>query len=369
MFRNKSIFKLLARSFEMLLSKLCFNTKNYAYSRNKTQSTNTLKIKDDMNNFELLDSFNNSSLTFRELPVDCPSSKEIFQPLVNLKSENQQCISFLIENDLNVSCLDESNDQLIKEMLARTPTLLNCPNRRTFVKSSSLSTIAEEKTMNTQNISLNSSNVQNINERFMIQKLLDEFHDKNTLINEIMHVFEPSSKYGYFKRNVPIRFSSPIKNKFDLSNTSLDSYSTGSTNLLSPQSLKSNLLAKDMCINSGEKNPNWISTQIGLAAKKMRLVKRLKNRIETRTGQKLINKSLNRSANLSAVDSRKKKKQVIQLKAHSPFRQRNTLSLSSKRHLSFEIKQNVDIFNSNTRLFNNQSVTVLTKTDVEPVYF
>jgi hypothetical protein len=109
-------------------------------------------------------------------------------------------------------------DQVVSDMLNNSKLSINFPSRRIFVKSTSLSTIAEEKTMNTQsNNTLQMSSQKaadqsdSLNGRVMIQKLLDEFKSKNTFINEVMHVFEPSSKEGNFNRNVPIRFSSPFK--------------------------------------------------------------------------------------------------------------------------------------------------------------
>lgn len=124
------------------------------------------------------------------------------------------------------------DDQLAEEIMSNPQLAINFPSRRTFVKSTSLSTIAEEKTLNNNtlqssvhklgNQSDSSSNA-SVNGRVVIQRMLDEFKSKNTFINEIMHVFEPSSKEGTFNRNVPIRFSSPfkynkVKQKSDLRN-------------------------------------------------------------------------------------------------------------------------------------------------------
>lgn len=112
------------------------------------------------------------------------------------------------------------DNQIADEILSNSQLAINFPSRRTFVKSTSLSTIAEEKTLNNNTLQSSvhklanqsdSTNHASENGRVVIQKMLDEFKSKNTFINEIMHVFEPSSKEGAFNRNVPIRFSSPLK--------------------------------------------------------------------------------------------------------------------------------------------------------------
>jgi hypothetical protein len=183
---------------------------------------------------ELLNSFNNS---FRELPVDCPvliqfnksGQKDLTTRTNSITTTNDALNQTLINSSNNIDnnndnnnietivhnidFLNESSDQIVSDILNNySQCAQSLPSRQTFVKSSSLSTIAEEKTLtNTQShsISQNASTKnreKNVNEIFVIEKLLDEFQGKNFLINEIINVFEPSSKSGNFKRNVPIRF-------------------------------------------------------------------------------------------------------------------------------------------------------------------
>ena len=186
----------LARSMNTLFIKFCISKKEYKYESKYIRRH--LYSNHEINNIELLDS--KLEFGFRELPIDCPHSiQETSNPLFTINEKNRNAEDY------------EANDQIVADIINNSQQPITFPNRRTIVKSSSLSTIAEERTQNTTTQIMNKSSheIANINGRFMVQNLLSDFHDKNTFINEIMHVFEPSSKSGHFTRNVPIRFSSP----------------------------------------------------------------------------------------------------------------------------------------------------------------
>jgi hypothetical protein len=84
-----------------------------------------------------------------------------------------------------------------------------------FARNSSLSTISEEKTIET--IAADSSSYIRRDEHsngpvvFLIEDILVDVQKGASLFGEILRVFEPSSKRGIFVRNVPVRFTSPIK--------------------------------------------------------------------------------------------------------------------------------------------------------------
>ena len=347
-------------------------------------SNNSFKFE---NNLELLDSFDAS---FRELPVDCPIS-----------NRNKDSATVNIGNERGNE--EHEKDQIVADILNNSLVPLNFPNRRTFVKSTSLSTIAEEKTLQNYSLSVNELKKSEapLNGRLMIEKLLDDFQDKNVFIHEIMQVFEPSSKSGNFYRNVPIRFSSPIRQiKLDSSQTSLNSLSTGSTYLASPNSatafsptsfrsqknlndlLVSNLIGKPPVeYADSNKSSNWLGNLI--AAKKMRLVKRLKNRIETKTGHKILNtkpttslvcrkqsKAEKCSSNKHAADSTVKRNLFTITKEENNNQQSYEhlfeAALTTHEDVKSYLQTQHELERSNS--INNHSF-ILANTDVEPAYF
>lgn len=81
-------------------------------------------------------------------------------------------------------------------------------DRLNFLRSS-LSTISEERT-NATATTLDDAMHKSTQIAF-IESLLKDVQINSTLLNEILSVFKPSSKAGTFKRNVPIRITSPHK--------------------------------------------------------------------------------------------------------------------------------------------------------------
>ena len=342
-------------------------------------SNNSFKFE---NNLELLDSFD---VSFRELPVDCPMS-------------NRNKDSTTVNTEHERVNEEHEKDQIVADILNNSLVPLNFPNRRTFVKSTSLSTIAEEKTFQNYSLSVNELKKSEapLNGRLMIEKLLDDFQDKNVFIHEIMQVFEPSSKSGNFYRNVPIRFSSPIRQvKLDSSQTSLNSLSTGSTYLMSPNSaaafsptsfrsqknlndlLVSNLIGKPVEYADSNKSSNWLGNMI--AAKKMRLVKRLKNRIETKTGHKILNtkpttslvcRKQSKAGKCPSNDSNVKRNLFTITKEENnnqkSFEHLFETALTTHEDVKSYLQTQNELDRSNS--INNHSF-ILANTDVEPAYF
>ncbi len=227
----------LARSTELIFVKLCFNKKTFAYEskyrfKNKLHSSNSRQY-----NFELDDTVYDSD--FRELPVDCPTStinpntkpdQAQKQTILDLDLNNNENKAFSEYYNCEENCFtpqtNNHNDytEIKRDILENSQAMINFLGRKTFVRSTSLSTIAEERTINndssnaTTQLNTNSictrmstSSSGGLNGRLVIKDLLCEMQNNNAFINEIFHVFEPSSKMGNFNRNVPIRFSSPLK--------------------------------------------------------------------------------------------------------------------------------------------------------------
>jgi hypothetical protein len=241
--------------------------------------------------------------------------------------------------------MDSNNNQIMSKALS-----FSSINRKigSLVRNSSLSTISEEKSLSTLTdltMTPNSKKQLDLSEAsnnwLAMKNVLNDFQNKNILIQEILHVFEPSSKDGNFYRNVPIRISSPFKNhRNDDILSSLNSTSSpnsittkssyhkspvgGLSPLKSPKNsfkledkeivhaaiaekadtalfVTSDILDKQFnksvitnfttttTTSSNSTYPNNVNR---LVAKKIRFVKRLKNRIETKRGRPLFYRDL-----------------------------------------------------------------------------
>lgn len=392
-------------------------------------------------------------LGFRELPVDCPHNESSDLNFKNNyskiefstdesndlqfdKSEGEQLLfDHVLPSDCNIDqrFTADSNNQI------SSLKLFNPINRRVFVRNSSLSTIAEEKTLATlTDISSDMANkfadledqIEKVNSSVFIQSLLNEFQDKTLFLNEILHVFEPSSKGGNFSRNVPIRISSPLKHSNNSKNSpcsslnsplSLRSTSLASPNYFSPVR-RNNSSEEDVFMTNVVSNEikafyehsnsmlSYQNTPNRLMAKKVRFVRRLKNRIETKRGNRLIkakeqnDQLLNLSSNQirARKEALKSSKKVTNSSASSStnsFYSRKNYNLKMKKFLSFNLESNNNesdqLFsitqtinfreeNKNTgaknygfslspmsrqNLFRNESVNVVPKQDIEPVFF
>ena len=196
---------------------------------------------------------------YRELPVDCPLGQlHMNDKLAQSGSFSDEAIVEKARRDasfskeqyehlkriLSSNSIEKSSNEIFDEILLRDGnnnifigdtsdisrtsnnlrlTRMLASSRRVFLRNSSLSTISEEKSLTTLSPTSLSSFTNTSNELssdaqstthnglHVVQTLLNEFHDKNILINEILHVFEPSSKGGTFNRNIPIRLTSPDK--------------------------------------------------------------------------------------------------------------------------------------------------------------
>lgn len=341
---------------------------------------------------------------FRELPVDCPISVESNISLEQRKLLNLEENEFLLENNnlymqprelLVAESLDQVADfttsfkQNIKQA---TPA-----NRRIFVRNSSLSTISEEKTLATlTDISQDMARlpeIENVKSSALINSLLHEFQTKTLFLNEILHVFEPSSKGGTFTRNVPIRFSSPTKySKNSSCSSPISPLSPSSTSYDSPsyfsptkrasseeEMFLSNVLTNEMSSFYENSFINLRSNK--LMAKKIRFVKRLKNRIETKRGSALIKAKTKPQENL-AIKRRDNLK--ISNSSCGYYSRKNYYNIKMRKFLSFNLESNSQRTDKNLTITqtiqyreNNENIqeeeeasgNILPKVEIKPVYF
>jgi hypothetical protein len=323
--------------------------------------------------------------------------------------------------------------------------LQSLQNRRsTLYRNSSLSTISEEKTLATltdvslkNNKQLNNSydasrsalTFKNYNAKKIIESLLDDFQEKSVLLNEMIKVFEPSSKHGNFSRNVPIRFSSPLKPNLRLSNINATSNTKSNVSLnqtpTSPSIKKlvsyspiisvnnrhvyendynndlfpvnsSNLILFDVNFNEYEDDVDETnrsscsdfsksSTSVNkLNQKKLRFVKRLKNRIETKSGRNLIlqikqgnqiqnNNDSNQNNNNDATLEKRLSLDIIDNDLNiNQFTRENILETSSNNSLTILDTNTNDPFEQNNLVNNNDIIikpNLIVNKNIEPVFF
>ncbi|CAF0880775.1 unnamed protein product [Brachionus calyciflorus] len=228
---------------------------------------------------------------FRELPVDCPfdeTSDKINLPKIEFFND---------ESDLLIDT--ENSDQIVANNMK--PNVKFSNSKRLFVRNSSLSTISEERTFAT--MTEMSEAKPDINPSSLVCSVINDFQEKATFMNEIIHVFQPSSKGGCFSRNVPIRLTSPRKS-FSPINSPISIRSSSTTSPEFEFDLTNNLERSLLVSNI-------------ILAKKIRFVKRLKIRIETKKGKKIS------------------KNREFKLNRHSPLSSLNRKSLKKKKFLSF----------------------------------
>ncbi len=129
---------------------------------------------------------------------------------------------------------------------------------------------------------------------------------------------------------------------------------------------------KDSFIQTSPKNLNWLSNLVN--AKKLRLVKRLKNRIETKTGQKIF--SLNLASDNSQFNPRKSicKRNLYSRTSKIPVRTKieqnytdEKLKEPSPPSIEMSSSRLQDIDNLNVNFLSNRTVCI--NIDVEPAYF
>lgn len=309
------------------------------------------------NEIGLLRSASPIEFGFRELPVDCPSeAKSNNQILPKLEFHSEENDAFIEKTrqgyfDNEFFC-HEGFDQVVLDNKLPNFKLIN--QKRIFLRNSSLSTISEEKTFATMTEISNQyaeiTNSPKVNPSKLVCSVIDEFQDKTQIMNEIIHVFQPSSKDGCFSRNVPIRLTSPRKSV---------------TAFNSPISLRSSSscspVSNDFDLSSNFEQSVLLSNLV--MAKKIRFVKRLKNRIETKSGKKFLNKNWDLKTRMSPL-------LTIGKKSH--LKKRKFLSFSS---FSKETKDNffssgqVNHAINTSPEKNNQNDLVVPKMNIEPVFF
>lgn len=295
---------------------------------------------------------------FRELPIDCPpetkSRNQILPKLEFFHEENDAFIEKSRQDycDNELFC-NQGFDQVIFENKLENYKLIN--QKRIFMRNSSLSTISEEKTFATlTEVSNQHVETSKVNPSRLVCSVIDEFQDKTCIMNEIIHVFQPSSKDGCFSRNVPIRLTSPRK--------SINAFN-------SPMSLRSSSSCSP-CSNEFDLSPRYeqsILLSNIVMAKKIRFVKRLKNRIENKSGKQFGFKNLDLKLRLSPMISKGKKCHIKKRK----FLSFSSLSKDSKEKFNdsgiINHANNISPVKKDTK--NNENDIFLPKLNVEPVFF
>ena len=159
----------------------------------KRLNKRSFRIKSQLSEFKPISESVESVLDYRESPIDCP---KIIEHVV----ERDENFNIIIQKTLNKASDDASN-------------------RRIIARNSSLSTIAEEKTMNsfttlatTPGSSKAPHNTQNYN-AFIVKEFLNDLKDHKMFLNEVKNVFMAAqTRDGEFYRNIAIRFKSSSDN-------------------------------------------------------------------------------------------------------------------------------------------------------------
>lgn len=232
--------------------------------------------------FDLDESISN----YREVPIDCfPEDFSVCKETEPVAVVARQPISPLADE----SILDEQlvyNDQTNQKKLARN---------------SSLSTIAEEKTLCSSNQPTPGANVtvkgptsvhHNYN-AFIVQSFLGDLDGQKELINEIKNVF--TTRDGELSRNIAIRFKS---SSVSAENVNYDSSGVAGsvTSTASP--------VKSFCFDESQLLLT-MSNRNRLNVDKYRFAKHLKNCIENRRGRPISSGSISRTTTPELVNSPK----------------------------------------------------------------
>jgi hypothetical protein len=231
---------------------------------------------------------------FREVPIDCPTDLLIeIEPIEKINTRQSSINNAFFFNFNELQCQDNLKKEQNYDIQA-----FNEPKKcAVLTKYRSLSTILEEKSINQNSPSIVKENINlKLNDFQLIKALLDDIHVNHLILNEIIRVFQPSSKSGTFQRNIPIRLSSskaklitsespPIKSPRSSLDSSLASkFSPISyTKATSPHKISFN---DSIVIDSFEETK-----------RKLRLVKRLKCNIENIKGGSFSNLSTNLDQN------------------------------------------------------------------------
>lgn len=327
--------------------------------KDKTKSKNLYEnSKKSENEADFLRSPSPIEFGFRELPVDCPQEtnlrNQILPKLELYGEENDAYIEKTRQEyyDNEFFC-NQGFDQIIFENKLENYKLIN--QKRIFVRNSSLSTISEEKTFATMaEVSNQVVETSKVNPSRLVCSVIDEFQDKTCIMNEIIHVFQPSSKDGCFNRNVPIRLTSPRKTNNGFN---------------SPISWRSSISCSP-CSNEFDMSPSYeqsILLSNVVMAKKLRFVKRLKNRIETKSGKKIGFRNLDLKLRMSPLISKGKKCHIKKRK----FLSFSSLSKDPKEkfYKSGIINHANNISPEKNDFKNDESDILLPKMNVEAVFF
>jgi hypothetical protein len=368
--------------------------------------------------------------SFREVPVDClitadtlyADQDSIEQAEMKITSRNlihneedKLQIDYLFTNQFDT---DKSENQLhFINICAKSKS---DSSGHQFTRRTSLSTIFEEKSqLSSANTTCFSEKyrVKSYNDVHMINTLLDDFHDKTQVINEIMDVFEPSSKFGAFRRNIPIRLSSKLKYERLMKSTSSLVFTPPSRHhqsLSSTNSLNSKFspisynraserpsVDNDFLLSCIQKEPiiyrepkanKNIYTMIA-ENRRVRFLRRLRKHIENIRGSKanciqILDTNNNNNNNNNNNDYKFYGKKNIQFALnesnfynlqtgnHSDMHVYDDSKKLKKKELFVQTSQSKDKLSSLHIIYENNdgdqklfSSKFLVKTDVNPVYF
>jgi hypothetical protein len=281
----------------------------------------------------------------------------------------------------------------------------------------SLSTIIEERTPTSSNVNGSSEMQKSDNAGWrIVRAMFEEFHNKRLIMNEILHVFEPSSESGNFRRNIPIRVSPEPKSKSKSAASSssvMPTFSPNSSNnassvysKFSPISYKKAsfqptidnfyLLNLNQYINTMGKSHesrlyDWKSLDLDI--KKARLVKRLQDNIENKKGVSFLSHlKKSRSSQdfgkcLSFTENCTSKSECEPNRLHSSRRNnyytRSCSDVGKRGHFEDEIDENemlddADEFERVNDVTHSTNISIassheqsklLIKSDVNPVFF
>jgi hypothetical protein len=313
-----------------------------------------------------------SDISMRQSEMQAAAAAAVLSGQLRRSSFEMLDENYLIESqNFNINNLGQLSHQVKK----------SAGNRKSLIRNSSLSTISEEKTVISLDDTPRSSyELEPTADNWLaIKRVINDFDnvlsDENraVLLDEFRKVFEASSKDGNFCRNVPIRISSPFKNRRS-ANTSIEYSPQSAGRSVSPMRICENASPAENSIDceaSASMNVEDKSlfkaaaptTSYGsgfnanlnkLVAKKMRFVKRLKNRIEQKRGRPLVLLTRNNSLTNFASENQ------AMSRSNSAYKWLTYESNSnSKNELLYEI--------SDTN--NNNCSIVLPKSNVQPVFF
>ena len=315
-------------------------TNNYVYKFVKKE----IESKPKNNDTQQISLLGNES-SYREVPIDCPIDQTIE---LRRKAPSNNVFFF------NFNELKRDSFEPFQEIQAYYQQQ---QQSKAIRKHRSLSTIFEEKSLNNYNSAIMKDNVCLKLNDF---QLLDDIHVNHLILNEIVRVFQPSSKNGSFHRNIPIRLSS--------SKAKLNS---PEATIKSPRSsLDSSLESKFSPISYSKAtsplklsfNDTIVIDSFEESRRKLRLVKRLKNHIEHVKGGSISNLNTNNDIFKVSIFTNSKCQRALNERSQS---ESSLMPIddeyeSTEKNEYYDLQLNFSSLNdSNIRPYNN----------IRPVYF